>query len=127
MEKEIHLSRLDAFTAAQLLAGCHALDPAGLTAVNDVYAMTQAGNSFAATAPDSQAVYVIKVANGVAWVDACRGWGPVNWAETLLPVIEAQAAGCSAVAFQTKRRGLVRQAQKQGYTVAGYIMKKAIQ
>lgn len=127
MEKEIHLSRVDASTAAAILAGCHTLDPAGLTSAQDIAAMTERGHCFAATAPDSQAVYVIKVLNGTAWVDACKGFGPLDWSQTLLPIIEAQAKGCAAVAFQTKRRGLVRQAQKQGYQVAGYIMKKAIQ
>lgn len=127
MEKEIHLSRVDARTAATMLAGCHVLDPAGLTTERDIVGMTERGLCFAATAPDSQAVYVLKVENGTAWVSACKGFGPVEWSNTLLPIIEAQAQGCAAVAFQTKRRGLVRQAQKQGYTVAGYIMKKAIQ
>lgn len=126
-QKEIHLSRVDASTAAALLAGCQVLDPSGMTTERDMDAMTERGLCFAATAPDSQAVYVIKVANGVAWVSACKGFGPVDWANTLLPIIEAQAKGCAAVAFQTKRRGLVRQAKKQGYEVAGYIMKKAIQ
>lgn len=127
MEKEIHLSRVEPHLAAQLLAGCHHLDPTGTTAAADIAAMTKHGLCFAATAPGSQAVYVIKVLNGTAWVDACKGFGPIDWAATLLPVIEAQAAGCSAVAFQTARRGLVRKAKTQGYQVAGYILKKAIQ
>ena len=127
MEKEIHLSRVDASTAAAILAGCHTLDPCGLTTARDIEAMTREGHCFAATAPNSQAVYVIKVLNGTAWIDACKGFGAVDWSQTLLPIIEAQAKGCAAVAFQTKRRGLVRKAQKQGYQVAGYIMKKAIQ
>lgn len=94
---------------------------------SDMKAMTRAGQCFAATAADSQAVYIVKVKNGVAWIDACKGFGALNWSALLLPIIEAQAKGCASVAFQTARPGLVRQAKKQGYTVTGWILKKSIQ
>jgi len=127
MEKEICLSRVEPELAAQILAGLHTLDPRGLCQPQDIQAMAKAGQCFAATAPGAQAVYIVKVSNGIAWIDACKGFGPVDWSLTLLPVIEAQAKGCAAVGFQTKRRGLVKQAKKQGYTVAGYIMRKSLQ
>ncbi|MBB1073640.1 hypothetical protein HUU62_04355 [Rhodoferax sp. 4810] len=127
MEKnKVVLSRLDSATAAALLAGMAHLDPAGTTTEADTAAMAATGQCFAATTDTSQAAYVITVKNGVAWVDACKGQGAVPWSCLLLPVIEAQAAGCRAVAFQTARRGLVRQAQRQGYTVTGWILKKAL-
>jgi hypothetical protein len=126
VEKTLCLSRLEPHLAAQLLAGCDQLDPTGTTSAADLRHMTEAGRCFAASSGTSQAVYILKVLNGVAWVDACKGDGPLDWTGTLLPVIEAQAAGCTAVAFQTQRRGLVRRAQRQGYEVAGYILKKAL-
>lgn len=112
--------------AASLLAGCAHLDPSGLATEADTPAMTAAGQCFAATSDKGQAVYVLKVKNGVAWVSACKGNGPVKWREVLLPVIELQAKGCAAVGFQTTRRGLVKSAQKQGYEVTGWILKKKL-
>lgn len=126
MEKEIQLSRIDPDTAAAWLSGSANLDPAGLTTERDIVGMTHTGQCFAATAPEAQAVYILKVHNGTAWVDALKGFGPLDWIETILPIIEAQAKGCAAVAFQTKRPGLVRKAKKQGYIVAGYILRKSL-
>lgn len=127
MAQEVHLSRIPADLAAGLLAGCEALDPAGLTTPDTLRDMTARGACFAATAPGAQAVYVVKVDNGRAWVSACKGTGPVDWSGLLLPIIEQQAQGLRAVAFQTARRGLVRKAKRQGYRVAGYILEKHLQ
>lgn len=109
-----------------MLAGLERLDPSGTTAPNDLHHLTASGQCFAATADTGQAVYVVKVSNGVAWISAAKGAGPVKWQDVLLPVIERQAKGCDAVAFQTKRRGLVKAAQRQGYEITGWIMKKKI-
>ena len=127
VQKEIYLSRLEPEFAAALLAGSEHLDPSGITTSKDIAGMAERGLCFAATAPAAQAVYIIEVKNGIAWVNAAQGFGPADWAGVLLPIIEAQAKGCHAVAFQTARPGLLRRAEKQGYTVTGWILKKAIQ
>lgn len=124
MEKKVHLSRIKPEFAAALLAGCERLDPAGRTGLGDIEALTARGQCFVASALDGQAVYVLDVHNGVAQITACKGSGPVDWSAVLLPTIEAQAKGCKAVTFQTKRRGLVRRAEKQGYRVTGWILTK---
>ncbi len=126
MEKEIALSRLTPDYAAELLVGCETLDPTGLTEARDLPALTHTGQCFSASSGDSQAVYVLRLKNGVAWIEACKGAGLVPWSDLLFPVIEAQAKGCHAVAFQTKSRGLVRRAKRQGYTVTGWILKKEL-
>ena len=126
MEKEVFLSRLEPQLCAALLAGTAKRDPSGRTSERDLSALAQHGQCFAATATGAQAVYVLKVENGVAWISAVKGVGPVPWSELLLPVIESQAQGCAAVAFQTARPGLVRMAKRQGYTVTGWILKKAL-
>lgn len=124
--QKIELSRLEPGLAAALLVGCERLDPSGLCSAADLLPMAQAGQCFAATAEKAQAVYIVQVQNGVAWISATKGAGPVDWSALLLPVIEAQAAGAAAVGFQTARRGLVRKAQKQGYEVTGWILKKPL-
>lgn len=124
------MSRLEPALAAQLLAGCARLDPRGMTAEADIPAMAARGQCFVATdaAGDSQAVYVLRVENGVAWVDACRGFGPADWTGLLLPVIEAQSQGAARVAFQTMRPGLLRRAVREhGYSVRGWILGKELQ
>ena len=126
MEK-IFLSRLEPDLAASLLQGLSHLDASGRTGPGDIERVTAEGQCFAATAQDAQAVYVVQVQNGVAWISAAKGAGPLDWSAVLLPTIEAQAKGCASVGFQTVRRGLVRKAQKQGYQVAGWILKKALQ
>lgn len=127
MAQTVHLSRIPADLAAGLLVGCEGLDPAGLTTEQDIPHMAARGQCFAATAPGAQVVYVLRVENGRAWVDAMKGAGAVDWIANALPIIEAQAQGLRAVGFQTGRRGLVRKAQRQGYRVTGYIMEKALQ
>jgi hypothetical protein len=126
MEK-VFLSRLDPALAAQLLAGCARLDPRGITAERDIPAMAARSQCFAATAGDSQAVYLVRVENGVAWIDAAKGYGPADWTALLLPTIEAQSKGAASVAFQTGRPGLVRRALRQGYAVRGWIVGKDLQ
>ena len=125
--QEVHVSRINAPLVASLLVGMETMDPTGRTTPQEIAGMAASGQCFAATAPGSQAVYVMHVQNGVAWVSATKGAGPLDWGNLLLPVIEAQAKGCAAVAFQTARPGLVRKAKRQGYAVTGWILKKAIQ
>jgi hypothetical protein len=93
MDQKIHLSRLEPELAAALLVGCERLDPSGMCEAKDLPAMTNAGLSFCATADEGQAVYVLRIKNGVAWVDACKGNGPLDWSSVLLQVIEQQAQG----------------------------------
>lgn len=123
----LQLSALEPHLAAQLLAGCAQLDPCGMLAERDIAGMTASAQCYAATTDAGQAVYLVRVKNGVAWVDAVKGTGRVNWRHVLLPVIEMQAKGCAAVGFQTARPGVVREAQKQGYEITGWIMRKKLQ
>lgn len=125
--RQIHLSRLEPQLAAALLAGLERTDPAGISTAHDIERMTREGMAFAATAEQAQAVYVVHIKNGVAWIDAAKGNGTVQWSDVLFKIIEAQAKGCAAIGFQTSRAALVRQAKKQGYAVTGWILKKAIQ
>lgn len=126
---QVTLAALDAETAAAMLAGTHALDPRGIAREEDVQRIARDGQCFALTADGgAQIAYVLVVRGGQAWINAAKGLGPVDWTALTLPVVELQAkrAGLESVAFQTRRRGLVRKAEKLGYRVTGYIMKKDI-
>lgn len=125
--KTLNLSELEPHLAASLLVGCERLDPRGLLTAADLGDLARSGRCYLATADEGQCVYVVKVENGVAWVDAIKGSGPVRWSLVMPPVIEAQAKGLRAVAFQTARPGLVRQLAGQGYRVTGWVMRKELQ
>lgn len=110
-----------------MLQGVDKLDPSGMSTQQSLASTAREGLCFAATSDTgAQAVYVVRIENGVAWVDACQGSGATDWVSKLLPIIETQAHGMRAVGFQTARTGLVRKAKKQGYSVAGWIMKKEL-
>lgn len=125
----VHLSKLEPELAAQMLAGFAPLDPTGMHDERELPARLARSACLLATSEDnkSQAVYVLRVHNGVAWVDFAKGFGAMDWCAILGPVIEAQTKGVRRVAFQTARPGLVRKAIKQGFTVRGWILGKDMQ
>lgn len=116
-----------AAAAAARLAGCERLEPSGLLGPGDLEGLCERGQCFEIEGAAS-AVYVLTVHNGVVWVDALKGEsGQVDVLEALDAVVTAQAAGGRAIAFQTKRRGLVAALKTRGYRVSGWILKKDLQ
>lgn len=121
----LRLARIDAQQAGSLLAGLHTLDPRGIATPADIRRMADEGHCFSLTADNgAQAVYVLMVRNGQAWIEAAAAHGAVDFTRDGLAVIERQAERLDSVAFQTARRGLVRKAMKRGYRVTGWILKK---
>ena len=110
--------------AAARLAGLAGLDPRGMATEADTLAMCQSGLCLEVSDPTGAAVIVVEVVNGVAWINAAGGGGGQN----LCPAINAAVAGLGAtsVGFQTQRRGLVRRAERLGYHVAGYILRRKL-
>lgn len=120
------LSRLDAPTAARMLAGVERHDPLGVMTPADLAQLCERGLCFGVEARGGQAVYVLHVdhAAGLVQVLAAKGAASPDLTMTVLPVIEAQCAGLRSIAFQTARPGLVRKARRQGYRVTGWILRK---
>lgn len=114
---------LTADEAARRLAGCEQLDPRGLCTPGDIAAMCINGQCFELRDAVGAAVVVVTVCNGVHWIDAAAGGG----GDDLCRYIDAAvvALGATEIGFQTKRRGLVQRAERFGYSVAGYIMRRA--
>lgn len=110
--------------AARALAGMHRLDPRGVMDEADVQDLAERGQCFELGGA-ADAVYVVNVRNGVAWIDALKGTGP-DLVAVVTELLEHQAEGCQALAFQTARPGLVRQAARHGWKVAGWIMRKEL-
>lgn len=122
----IEVVRLTPAEAVKALAGVEKRDPRGITTAQDMQTCTQRGECFAIRVPGAQLSYLLTVDNGQVWVQWAQASGPFDFEKVLSGVIEAQAKGCNSVAFQTGRRGLVRKAQRQGYRVTGWILKKEI-
>lgn len=123
MEKVV-LSHLDPGTAAMLLAGVERRDPRGVLRADDLAGVCERGLCFAATTPGGQVAYVLNVKNGVAWIDAAQGAGQVDLTRTILPCIELQCSELDSIGFTTARPGLKRKAEKMGYQVTGWLLKK---
>lgn len=62
------------------------------------------------------------------WVQAAGGLGNSDLTRAGLEHTEERAAagGFQSVGFQTRRKGLVKKAQAQGYQIDGYILRKKI-
>ena len=127
MEKVVEISRLDPATAATLLAGVERLDPRGVLRPADLAGICERGLCFAATTPGGQVAYVLNVKNGVAWIDAAQGAGLVDLTRAVLPCIELQCSELAAIGFTTARPGLKHKAEKMGYRVTGWHLKKDLQ
>jgi hypothetical protein len=126
-QKEIHISTIPAQLASQLLTGCAHLDPSGRCTERDILQIASSGQAFHASAGAAgSCTYVVRVSNGVAWVNALKGTGAIDWTTVAADMIETQAQGLRAVAFQTARRGLKKLMEKRGYKVTGWIMRKEL-
>jgi hypothetical protein len=68
--------------------------------------------------------YTVEVDGGELFITSASGRAAFDLVKLGLGVIEKQAAGFDSVGFKTMRRGLVKKAQKQGYRIVAYIMRK---
>ena len=118
---------ITAAEAASRLGGVAELDPARINASADD--LTRHGQAFAIDAEDGSAVFVVAVRNGCAFVVAAKGEGAVDLTAVLDHVVTRGATqdGCTSVALQTARPGLVRKLQKRGFRVTGWVMRKDLQ
>lgn len=90
--------------------------------------LAEGGECFRLTTASGEGVFVLSRAGDVLWIAGAGSCGGEGLTEAGLAAIEraARGQGCSAVGFQTVRRGLVRRAERAGYEVVGYLMKKAV-
>jgi hypothetical protein len=70
--------------------------------------------------------YVLKVQGNEVWVSAAIGRDKDDLTAAMLSMIDFNAQQFGSIGFKTKRRGLVRKAQRHGYEIAGYIMRKKL-
>lgn len=71
---------------------------------------------------------VVHQANGAEGVIVAAGGklSGVSLTRQVLPAIERLFQGCVSIRLHTARKGLVRELQRQGYTLSQVILRKAI-
>jgi hypothetical protein len=87
------------------------------------------GQCFALDTGRGACAFVLRKKGDVLWIDAAAATRPgAGVTEDGMQLAEAIArqTGCTQIAMETNRRGLLRKTQKNGYVVAGYILKKAL-
>lgn len=106
------------------LAGVAGLDPSGMTACDAD--LVKHGQAFAIEGEGGSAVFVVVVRNGCAFVVAAKGAGSIDMTEVLDQIVTRGATndGCTSVALQTARPGLVRKLRRRGFRVAGWVLRK---
>lgn len=70
--------------------------------------------------------YVLVIQGREVYIQAAGASEAIDFTKIGLQAIEAQAANFESVSFMTKRKGLVRKAERLGYEVDGYILRKKI-
>lgn len=88
------------------------------------------GECFELTTSQGACVFVLRVKGSVLWIDGAGATRPgTGITEAGLELAEqiARRAGCDQIAFETARPGLLRKSKKQGFSIAGYIVKKSIE
>lgn len=119
------MGRIGADEAAARLAGVERHDPLhGIAAPADLRELAEGGECFAIEGEAASAVYVLSVVGGLVWVNAVKGGGRLDVARVLDGVITAQAEGARALGCQTARPGLVEKLQREGWQVAGWLLRK---
>jgi hypothetical protein len=72
------------------------------------------------------AAYILAAEGSEVFVLAAAGCAAFDLCSVLDALIDSQASQFDTVAFQTRRKGLVKKAKAHGYEVAGYIMRKRL-
>lgn len=75
---------------------------------------------------DIVAAYVLEVRGGEVWISAAAGRDGDDLTAAIFGMIDYNAQQFDSIGFKTRRRGLVKKAQRHGYEIAGYIMRKKL-
>jgi hypothetical protein len=81
------------------------------------------GQSFVLRNEEGEAIgaYVLALRDGEVWISAAAGRADVDLTAAIAALVEDQAQQFDSIAFQTKRRGLVKKVQRLGFQAAGAV------
>jgi hypothetical protein len=65
--------------------------------------------------------YVLQPCGGEVWISAGAGSADFDLTVVMSALIDQQSQDFDSIAFQTRRRGLVRKARQLGYRIAGEV------
>jgi hypothetical protein len=112
--------------APDQVRGIFAAVPIGkvqISEADDIDGILAQGQSFILRNEAGEAIgaYVLVVRGGEVWISAAAGRAGVDLTAAIAALVETQAEQFDSIAFQTKRRGLVKKTQRLGYQLAGAI------
>ena len=122
----IEVTQISPHQAAQ------AMTAAGLRApleCDSAEGIAEHGQCFEFSSGGKTCAFVVRQKGEILLIDAAAtnsSAGGMTAAGLALADTVANRMECTHIAFETNRRGLVRLAQKNGYQIAGYILKKAV-
>lgn len=88
--------------------------------------IARCGTAFELTTGTGTGVFVVQKRDSQLWIHGAGAVASKGGTVAGLDVVEqmAEQTGCTSIAFQTGRPGLVRIAKKHGYKITGFIMEK---
>lgn len=93
----------------------------------DANEVAQAGQRFVCVQDGVPVLgFVLEIQHKDVYIMAAGSVGKLDFTKIGLAAIEAMAANHDSVSFTTKRPGLVKKAQRHGYEIEGYILRKKI-
>lgn len=119
------LSPISEAEAEQILREHQVPDPCGRATPES---MAKAGQAFKGEAEGGSGMFIVSKNGHQLWIEAATGRAADDLTRMGLELIEemARQAGCTEVAFQTARPGLVLKSSEAGFEIAGWIMKKKV-
>jgi len=111
--------------AVRAFSVTHVPDPQGTSTPETLAA---AGQAFELKAQGGSGVFVVAQQGDMLWVQAAAGHAADDLTQIGLDLVEemAKQLKCQRVGFQTARPGLLRKAERLGYQVNGWILKKEV-
>lgn len=111
--------------AAEILHRNPVPDPTGQATPES---MAATGQAFELKAEGGAGTFIVRKNGLQLWVEAGVGRAADDLTAMGLQLIEeiARQSGCTEVAFQTARPGLVRKSASMGYDTCGWIQKKRV-
>jgi LDH2 family malate/lactate/ureidoglycolate dehydrogenase len=112
----MEVQEIDRTTAAIMLAPCAGLDAAGSCTVNTVVNRCK---NYRVQVEQGACVLCVRKQGCMLWVDGLAGHGHEDMTAAAFSAAKrfAHQKKCTAIGFQTMRRGLVRKCKKLGFEV----------
>lgn len=125
LSKEIVVRKLSEADAAHAINAAGVVDPLGINSTGDI---TRHGHCFEFECDGEKCSFVVRTVGDLLIIDAAAASGTARATHVGLALAEniAKATGCTRIAFETERPGLVKLAQLAGFKTKSVLMEKHV-